>query len=134
MRFKSHTPRPARENIVPMINVVFLLLIFFLITSTLAPRPDRPITRPIVGQTDQTHDRASNPNYVFIPADGTVFYLGRNHDAAWISLAANAPSPIIIEADQTLPAAELVSIISRLEQLGLGPVQMVIDPTMAPDT
>ena len=33
MQFKSHTPRPARENIVPMINVVFLLLIFFMLAA-----------------------------------------------------------------------------------------------------
>jgi len=117
-----------------MINVVFLLLIFFLITSTLAPRPDRPITRPTVGQSDRAHERASDPNYVFVPADGGLIYLGADNDKAWTSLAANAPSSIIIEADQALPAHALVGILSRLEQMGLGPVQMVIDPTTVPDT
>ena len=134
MQFKSHSPRPTRENIVPMINVVFLLLIFFLITSTLAPRPDRQITRPTVGQTDPTHERASDPNYVFVPADGALIYLGHDNDAAWANLVANAPSPIIIEADQALPASKLVGIIARLEQLRLGPVQMVIDPSTDPET
>jgi len=134
MQFKSAPTRPTRENIVPMINVVFLLLIFFLITSTLAPRPDRPITRPTVGQSDRAHERGSDPNYVFVPADGGLIYLGADNDKAWTRLAANAPSPIIIEADQALPAHALVGILSRLEQMGLGPVQMVIDPTTVPDT
>lgn len=113
-----------------MINVVFLLLIFFLITSTLAPRPDQPITRPMVGPTEHDRDIASDPNYLFIPADGSLIYLGRDNDAAWASLSAQNPSPIIIEADQSLPAATLVTVISRLEQLGLGPVQMVVAPKM----
>lgn len=132
MRIKPYPPRPARENIVPMINVVFLLLIFFLITSTLAPRPDRPIIPPTVDNPTDAHERASDPNYVFLPSDGTLIYLGHQDDAAWASLSENAPSPIIIQADHALPAATLISIIARLEQLGLGPVQMVIDPTADP--
>jgi len=128
MRLQRTELRPVRENIVPMINVVFLLLIFFLITSTLTPRPDRPIVRPTVDPTDHDRDTATDPNYLFVHADGSLSYLGQKNDAVWAKLPLQNPSPIIIEADQDLPATTLVDVISRLEKLDLGPIQMVVAP------
>ena len=41
-------PRMAQDRaIVPMINVVFLLLVFFLMTASLTPPPPREITAPV---------------------------------------------------------------------------------------
>ena len=36
MNLGQSTRRPARESVVPMINVVFLLLIFFLMSAQIA--------------------------------------------------------------------------------------------------
>ena len=46
MNFRKTSYVSEKENIVPMINIVFLLLIFFLITSSLVPRPLEIIERP----------------------------------------------------------------------------------------
>jgi biopolymer transport protein ExbD len=45
MDFGRARPRPRGESVVPMINVVFLLLIFFVMTATIVP-PDPFAARP----------------------------------------------------------------------------------------
>ncbi len=37
MQFPDDTPRRGGDNLLPMINVVFLLLIFFLISAEMTP-------------------------------------------------------------------------------------------------
>ena len=46
MDFSAPPRRPRTESIVPMINVVFLLLIFFLMTSNLATPEPFEVTPP----------------------------------------------------------------------------------------
>ncbi len=56
-------PRRASgdENIVPMINVVFLLLIFFLMTAQIAPLPN-------YHHADRNGDAPAGQNIVFMSA------------------------------------------------------------------
>ena len=60
------------ESTVALINVVFLMLIFFLIAGTLAPTGDRAVD--LVALTDA--DAASPPDMLFIRADGTLTWRG----------------------------------------------------------
>ena len=46
MRIDMPPRRPRGESIIPMINVVFLLLIFFLLTAQIAPSTPFPLTPP----------------------------------------------------------------------------------------
>ncbi|NHX27772.1 biopolymer transporter ExbD, partial [Escherichia coli] len=46
MQFPQHPRRDRGENIVPMINVVFLLLIFFLMTAQIGPPAPIDVTPP----------------------------------------------------------------------------------------
>ena len=55
MDFAPRRPaRPARENIVPMINVVFLLLVFFVMTAQIAPPDPFDIAPPEAGDAPPT--------------------------------------------------------------------------------
>ena len=79
MNFRKTSYVSEKENIVPMINIVFLLLIFFLITSFLVSRPGEIIERPF-GLTDA---QVEDPNYLFVTSSSEIMYLGESGEIAW---------------------------------------------------
>ena len=79
MNFRKTSYVSEKENIVPMINIVFLLLIFFLITSSLVPRPGEIIERPF-GLSDSN---VEDPNYLFITSNSEIMYRGQSGEIAW---------------------------------------------------
>ena len=68
MNFRKTSYVSEKENIVPMINIVFLLLIFFLITSSLVSRPGEIIERPFGLSDSQVED----PNYLFVTSSSDI--------------------------------------------------------------
>ena len=47
---KKRKVEEAELDITPMIDVTFLLLIFFMVTSTMKPTPDKDIPRAVMGK------------------------------------------------------------------------------------
>jgi biopolymer transport protein ExbD len=69
------SPVPARrrpEPMIALINIVFLMLIFFLVAAAIAPPLDRGVA---LVQADQIEGRAP-PDAAVIRADGTLVYRG----------------------------------------------------------
>jgi len=118
-------PRRTRENIVPMINVVFLLLIFFLMTAQIAPPEPFEITPP--GSTSDA--RAHAPSTLFIAADGTLAFQGARDEAVFAALAGLDPStPLQIRADATLKASDLARLLPKLAAAGITDLALVTTP------
>ena len=118
-----------KENIVPMINIVFLLLIFFLITSSLVPRPVEIIERPF-GLSDSN---AEDPNYLFITGSSEIIYLGQTREIAWDLIKKSEPTTLTIEADRNLPANKLISLLNKLNDMNILHLEMIVsDPNNEP--
>lgn len=108
--------RPA-ENIVPMINVVFLLLIFFLMTAQIAPPEPFEIVPP-VSDSDTPSDIGS---VLYVASDGTLDLDGARGEAVFEALSARDPDePLLIRADERVKAAVLAGLLPRLAELGIG--------------
>ncbi|WP_050930330.1 ExbD/TolR family protein [Aestuariivita boseongensis] len=119
--------RPARrpaENIVPMINVVFLLLIFFLMTAQITA----PLPFDVTPPASDSEALAEGPQALHISADGQLFFDGAEDDAVWPGLAALPPdTPLMIRADAGFSAAELAAILTRLTGLGITRIALVTE-------
>ena len=111
-----------KENIVPMINIVFLLLIFFLITSSLVPRPREIIERPF-GLSDSN---VQDPNYLFITSNSEIMYLGQSGEIAWNLIKDNKLNTLTIEADRNLAANKFISLLNKLNDMNIPKLEMVI--------
>ncbi|MEC3859975.1 biopolymer transporter ExbD [Mesobacterium sp. TK19101] len=115
-------PRPRRdlgEQIVPMINVVFLLLIFFLMTAQIAPPDPFDIRLP-----EAEAEGEADPDALFLSADGqTAFGALRGSDA----IAAAAASPVTLRADARADAAALAQVLAQLAQAGATEVALVTE-------
>ena len=122
MRFARPTPRQRRESIVPMINVVFLLLIFFLMTAQIAPPEPFEVTPPTVSADPAEAD----PDTLFVSAEGALAYGAARDEAVFAALSARgAARPLTIRADGALSAAALAAILPRLRAAGVAEVLIV---------
>lgn len=126
-----HLSRPqARnrgENTVALINIVFLMLIFFLIAGTLAP----PLDRDVALISTRDAKQAEPPDALSVTADGLTKAGGEETTVeAWmagrIALEGEAPG-VRLAADRNLAAERLVDIVARLRASGAGTIRIVTE-------
>lgn len=114
-------PGNRGEPIVPMINIVFLLLIFFLMTASIAPPDPFDVLPPDAAiEAD-----ALPPQTLFVAADGTLAFEDARGEAVFAALADALPEPLSIRADARLPAAELAALLPRLAASGVAQFDLV---------
>ena len=114
--------RPRRgENIVPMINVAFLLLIFFLMTAVIAPSDPVRVTPPEAGGDVE----AGEDVRIFVEADGTIWQGGS--PVAVLDDVAGAT--VLLSADRSLDGARLAQILTELRRAGARDVKLVVAPS-----
>lgn len=118
--------RPPKESIVPMINVVFLLLIFFLMTSQLAPPAPVEIVTPHSTLASDPEARTR----VYLDSAGTLYFEDLTDEAA---LAALSHGPdhaehLLLSADKGVEAVKLAALLRKLTQLGVPRVELLVAP------
>ena len=121
-RLAQPAPRRVRENVVPMINVVFLLLIFFLMTAQIAPPEPIALTPPEA----EAGERPGAERALHVGADGTLAYGDARGDAALDAVSRrDQDTPLRLRADAELPAEELAALLPRLAQAGIDRIALV---------
>ena len=123
MNFRKTSYVSEKENIVPMINIVFLLLIFFLITSSLVSRPGEIIERPIGLSNSQVED----PNYLFVTSSSEIMYLGQTGELAWGLIKESDLNTLTIEADRNLAANKFISLLNKLSDMNIPHLEMIVN-------
>lgn len=129
MNLLDFSPPKRRQTgsdaqIVPMINVVFLLLIFFLMTAQIAPPDPIDVTVPDASTAEQS----KRPDVLYIGADGSLAY---GDIRGPLSLAASSKAlkeQLEIRADGALPANVLTSVLRDLAGLGQTDVALITAP------
>jgi len=136
MQFAASARRRPPDSHVPMINVVFLLLIFFLMTAQIAPPAPIEVTPPIAVAEDPTDGTFT----LYMGADGKLAYadvLGTEEALARLQSAKEALCPIegcttgtvsptlVLRADAAAPAATLAELMPRIAQAGFAQIQLV---------
>ena len=114
-------PRRKAEPTIALINVVFLMLVFFLVAGQIAAPPD-PGLSPVLAHTDPA--RAPDDALV-IRADGALFWKGQPTTAAEFTAAQAAPGVLRIMPDRDLPARDLLGIAASLRALGATGLRVV---------
>ena len=116
-----------------MINVVFLLLIFFLISARMTPPDPFAITPPHA----QAEAEALGDFALFVSADGQLGYRDTLGDGALVSLAVARsahcattdcvaiPPRLTLRADAALPAARLAQLLPLIAPLGFARIELV---------
>lgn len=123
-RFQRKKPEPT----ITLINVVFLMLIFFLVAGTIAP----PVPTEVRLVQIKGLDAAVPPDVLAISAQGETFsQQGPVNAAAYIAgLPSLANGVARLMPDRDLPAATLIAVAQALRQAGARDVRLVTERAM----
>lgn len=116
--------RTRREPTIALINIVFLMLIFFMTAATLAPPLDGALK---LVRTADLEGRAP-PDALVVHADGRLAYRGAAvADASAYMGQAGAEEVVRIVPDAALPAPDLIRLSEELRRAGAARVVMVTE-------
>ena len=116
--------RTRREPTIALINIVFLMLIFFMAAATLAPPLDGALK---LVRTADLEGRAP-PDALVVHADGRLAYRGAAvADAAAYMAQVGAEEVVRIVPDAELPAPDLIRLGEALRRAGASRVVMVTE-------
>ncbi|MFM8715241.1 MAG: ExbD/TolR family protein [Spartobacteria bacterium] len=127
----SRPKRPTLSiDMAPLIDVVFLLLIFFMLTSSFMP-PSVPLTLPQASSKD-----SSDSAKVIVSLDGegrisiseTPVADGEFEDLLKIELQKNATSVVHFRGDKSVDYGIFLQLMSRARSAGAQQFQLVHEP------
>ena len=133
MQFPEPARKPAPESVVPMINVVFLLLIFFLMTAQITPPapfevtpPVSPADQPAEGEFTLYLDAAGQAGFEEAVGHDAMPALTAARDAYCSSTDCEAnPLVLLVRADSGTSGKALAQMMKSLGQAGFGAMQLV---------
>ncbi len=112
----SATEAAGDINISPLIDMVFILLIFFIVTTVFVKEPGVEIIKP---KAYNSLNLPKNCILIAVTDQGNIFYGGKDYGLGGIRsqvrrvLASNADYPVIIQADQNAHAGILVRLVDE---------------------
>ncbi len=113
-------PRRKRDSTIPLINVVFLMLIFFLIAGTLAAPLDPDLE--LVNTTEL--EGREPPDALVLHQDGSLSFRGTATDPE-AYMADHGTEPVRIVPDRNVSGARLIEVTGTLRRLGASSVFLV---------
>ncbi|WP_282077504.1 ExbD/TolR family protein [Epibacterium ulvae] len=119
----------GKEPTIALINIVFLMLVFFMIAGTLAPPldPDMKLV-----QTDQLNPQ-NPPDTLVIRADGSLWLrnIKLTSIAAYMErLSDEDRDTVRIVPDRALPAKQLMSHVGQMRREGANHVLLVTEKAL----
>ena len=127
MNLRPQRPEQAYINLAPLIDVVFLLLIFFMVSTTFKDDTRIEVQLPEAQGEDVAEEEPKSLEIVIDPAGN--FYVGDrevvDRDPATLKKAiAGAAAddltlPVIIKADAKTPHQSVMTVMDVASQLGL---------------
>ena len=125
MIFTIDSPRPRRKtSLTPMIDVVFLLLVFFMLASRFGQEAQMPL---VLGGTGEAY--SGPPRLIDVLPEGQRLNgVDRNMDdllAALTALTASPADTVVLRARDGAELQRLVSVITALREAGFAAVAVV---------
>lgn len=122
MRLPDEPDIPAQINIVPMIDVIFAILTFFIMSTLYLTRSEGlPVNLPKAASAQQ--QRSTESITVTIDATGKISLnrqqvtLNTLADQVRGLIGANAEGLVIINADEQVNHGQVVAVMDRLRQV-----------------
>lgn len=117
-------------NLSPLIDVVFLLLIFFIVTTVFVEETGVQVSKPRAASAQDLEKQAI---LIAVTAEGKVWQGGREIGIDGIRavvttlLEENPETPVIIRADEATPTARTVAVIDAAKLAGAETVSLATE-------
>ncbi len=117
-------------NITPMLDIVFIMLIFFIVTTSFVKEPGINPSRPFA-QTAATKERG---NIMIAVSDGDQIWMNKNrvelHGIRPLVEAARAENPessVIIVADQAASTGAVIDLMDQVRAAGITSIALAAE-------
>ncbi|MGL4407013.1 MAG: ExbD/TolR family protein [Zoogloea sp.] len=130
MRLWEEKPRhPARIEIIPMIDVMMFLLVFFVLLSlNVIPSTGVKTTLPSASSAQENHDL--HTAIITIPAQGALQLDGKNVEADYLAAALQALKQkherisVVVKGDASVELQRLLDVMDIVKESGLEAVSI----------
>ena len=129
MRRKSRANDEAEINITPMLDIVFIMLIFFIVTTSFVKEKGLEVSRPSNSPPKEVK-KNKGPIVIKIDANSNVMMKGRMLERKAVEAnlerekAEKPDSPLIIAAHPDAETDALVTILDAAEAVGVASVSV----------
>ncbi len=121
--------RSGEINISPLIDIVFILLIFFIVTTVFVEETGVEVEKP---RAATQRDLEKESILLGVTAEGGVFYSGRDIGVGGVRavvgrLIREREQPVIIQADRSTPTETTVAVLDEARLAGARKVFVATD-------
>lgn len=116
-------------DLTPMLDVVFIMLIFFIVTATFIKEPGVEVDRP-----DATTARAKNTNILIAVNSENEVWINKNEidprqikNQIQLLLAENPKSGVVVQADSDANIKTLTEVAQAAREAGVQDVSIATD-------
>ena len=118
-------------NLTPMLDVVFILLIFFIVTANFIKEPVLEVNRPDA-ETSNIQENAAI--LIAIGATNDIWIDGRRVDVRQVKanitklLADNPQGSVVIQADEKAQADAIIQVMDQSREAGVYAISLASEP------
>ena len=118
-------------NITPMLDVVFILLIFFIVTANFIKEPGLEVNRPDSETAEPTENAAI---LIAVGNAGEIYMDGRRIDKRQVKanvvrlLAENPQGSVVIRADEKATADTIMAVMDGAREAGVYNISLASEP------
>ncbi|MBL4802013.1 MAG: biopolymer transporter ExbD [Emcibacter sp.] len=126
MKFALPARKPVRENIIPLINIVFLLLIFFMIAGHIERKS--PVQPPV---SESRVSEAIMEDILYLHADGNISWRNKIYTLEAFRTEISDEKilaegdKLMIRADQNRMANDFLLVLEVLRSKGVRDVRLI---------
>lgn len=118
----NRVARPPRLMIIPMIDIIFFLMVFFLFsTLQMVYQKSMPVNLPVASSS---HQEAPKPVAITLMKDGTISIGDTVVSIEEIKprveqLADKADTPVILRADENVEHGKVIKVMDAIKSAGV---------------
>jgi biopolymer transport protein ExbD len=131
LRGRKGGSEPDDINLAPLIDMTFLLLIFFMVTTSFSREAELQLERPGASTSDPS---ATHTIRVVVNVEGTIHVEGERTEL-YLLQARLRPmvrdeihTHVVVVADRRLPTENLIEVVDQCRLAGAGHVAVAVEP------
>ncbi|MDA1184913.1 MAG: biopolymer transporter ExbD [Acidobacteria bacterium] len=136
MKFGSSERAPAEINLTPLMDILFLVLVFLVMTATFTRRTFVDIDLPRAG-TGAPEGTEPNVIRIDVDADGRVYLEGQSVGLEgarqWLlAMPRQGAMTVVLAADERTPHGQVIQVIDMVRESSITRVHIETVPAPAP--
>lgn len=130
-KHRNHNQEETEVDMTPMLDIVFIMLIFFIVTTSFVKESGIVLDRPALNQPDEPIDTKNRPILIDINGNSEIKMSNRLVDVNAIranvetAMAKNPKALVVVRADESAKAGVVVSAVDQARLAGADKVTVV---------